>query len=94
MNLIFLIMNGILDRLRSRSGNKRIRAEPSEPVHQGTEAVIEEAAESNAVVPDVPEERHDEGSGDGATERDVQGQSEGSADSSGAASDRLVTLIQ
>ena len=35
-------MNGILDRLRSRSGAKRIRAEPlagpTGPVHEATEA--------------------------------------------------------
>ena len=79
-------MNGILDRLRSRSGAKRIRAEPlagpTGPVHEATEAT--EVA-SNEAIPDVPQERHDEGSGNGASERDVQGQSEGSAHLSGEA---------
>jgi len=84
-------MNGILDRLRSRSGNKRIRAEPSEsgptgPVLEATEAGQTEEVASNEMVPDVPQERHSEGSGNGATERDVQGQSEGSAHLSGEAS--------
>ena len=81
-------MNGILDRLRSRSGAKRIRAEPRTesgpigPVHEETEAA---EVTSNEVLPDVPQERHDEGSGNGETERDVQGQSEGSAHLSGEA---------
>ena len=77
-------MNGILDRLRSRSGTKRIRAEPgpSDRVHEEVEAT---ETSSNEVLPDVPQERHDEGSGNGASERDVQGQSEGSAHLSGEA---------
>lgn len=77
-------MNGILDRLRSRSGAKRIRAEPLEsgPVHQTTEATEVASLET---LPDVPEERHDEGNGNGASERDVQRQSEGSAHLSGEA---------
>ena len=79
-------MNGILDRLRTRSGTKRIRAEPdgpTGPVQQEAQAA-EDA--SNAFLPDVPQERHSEGSGNGASERDVQGQSEGSAHLSGEAS--------
>ena len=79
-------MNGILDRLRSRSGTKRIRAEPQPNalglVHEATEGT--EVA-SDEVLPDVPQERHDEGSGDGETERDVQRQSEGSSHLSGEA---------
>ena len=77
-------MNGILDRLRSRSGTKRIRAEPgpSDSVHEALEV---SETERDAILPDVPQERHDEGSGNGATERDVQGQSEGSAHLSGEA---------
>ena len=52
-------MNGILDRLRSRSGTKRIRAEPgpSDRVHEEVEAT---ETSSNEVLPDVPQERHDE----------------------------------
>ena len=77
-------MNGILDRLRSRSGTKRIRAEPgpNNRVHEEVEAT---ETSSNEVLPDVPQERHSEGSGNGASERDVQGQSEGSAHLSGEA---------
>ena len=77
-------MNGILDRLRSRSGTKRIRAEPgpSDRVHQALEV---SETERNEILPDVPQERHDEGSGNGASERDVQGQSEGSSHLSGEA---------
>lgn len=42
--------------------------------------------EGNSVLPDVSQERHDEGSGVGASEGDVQGQSEGSTDLSGETS--------
>jgi len=82
-------MNGILDRLRSRSGNKRIRAEP-ELAGATTEPRVHEEVEgsetsSNEILPDVPQERHSEGSGNGATEGDVQRQSEGSAHLSGEA---------
>lgn len=79
-------MNGILDRLRSRSGNKRIRAEPEPRSPRGGDQALQgpEVA-SNEVLPDIPQERHDQGSGDGATERDVQRQSEGSSDMSGEA---------